>query len=223
MREKQINSAAELADLVDELGFIPFLESPVEGFSLKRYVPQKRWFSQEGLDGPWEWKGQGIGRYAYGKVFCRLAGFIGRAWFPYFISLRRDGYDFEGFYEDGHASYKAKRIYDALAQNGPMRSTQLKRESGFIKGGENGFDMEMARLQMTTFVTAAGFEYALDRAGRPYGWGIARYALTEQVFGEDFVAKAEAIPPGEARARIFERARELCPGAPEKKIAKLIR
>ncbi len=223
MEVKQIASAAELADLVDELGFVPFLESPVEGFTLKKYVPRERWFS-EGVDGPWEWKGQGIGRYAYGKLFNRLAGFVSRAWLPDFIGFRRDGYDFEGYYEDGRASYKARRIYDALAERGPMVSTELKRLCGFGGKGEGGgFDAEIARLQMTTFVTTASFGYAIDRFGRPYGWGLATYALTEQVFGADFVEEAGKIPPLEAKARILSRARELCPGAPEKRLERLVR
>lgn len=222
MERRQINSAAELADLVDELGFIPFLESPVEGFTLKPYVSRDRWFS-EGIDGPWEWKGQQIGRYAYGKLFRRLAGFVSRAYWPLFIAYRRDGYDFEGYYEDGRASYKAKRIVDALAKNGPMISTELKRACGFGKEGESGFDLEIARLQMTTFVTTAGFELALDRHGRPYGWGLTRYGLTEQVFGEDFVRSAERIPPPQAKERLLIRARELCPSAQEKTLEKLIR
>lgn len=219
---KPIESADGLAALVDELSFIPFLESPVRGFTLRPYVPRERWFS-EGVDGPWEWKGQNIGRYAYGKLFRGYAGFVSREYLPLFISLRRGGYDFEGFYEDGHASYRAKRIVDALAQRGSTLSTQLRRVCGFGKGGESGFDAEISRLQMTTFVTVAGFEYALDKSGRPYGWGLARYALTEQVFGEEFVRAAERIPPGEARARLLARAQELCPEATERELERLIK
>ncbi|HWQ58165.1 MAG TPA: hypothetical protein VN540_04025 [Clostridia bacterium] len=222
MERRLIESADGLADLVEELSFIPFLESPVEGFTLKPYVPRDRWFS-DGIDGPWEWKGRHIGRYAYGKLFHGYAGFVSREYLPLFVSLRRDGYDFEGYYEDGHASYKAKRIVDALAERGPMLSTELKRACGFGKGGESGFDAEIARLQMSTFVTTAGFEYALDKSGRPYGWGLARYALTEHVFGEDLMRAAEEIPPKEAKNRLFARARELCPQAEEKALERLIR
>lgn len=222
MERRQINSAAELVALVNEFGFIPFLESPVEGFTLKPYVPEERWFS-DGMEGPWEWKGQGIGRYAYGKLFCRLAGFVSLAYWPFFIAYRRDGYDFEGYYEDGCASYKAKRIVDALTHNGPMLSTELKRACGFCKEGESGFDLEIARLQMTTFVTTEGFAYAIDRHGRPYGWGIARYALTEQAFGEDFVRSAQRISPVQAKETLLLRARELCPDARDKALEKLIK
>lgn len=221
MSGRQINSAEELAELVESFGFIPFLKSPAEEFTLEPYVPRNRWFS-DGIDGPWEWKGKYIGRYAYGKLFAGFAGFVSREYWPLFIAYRRDGYDFEGYYEDGRAAYKAKLIVDTLVKNGPMISTDLKRACGFARGGETGFDAEIARLQMTTFVTTAGFEYALGKSGRPYGWGLARYGLTEQVFGEDFVRSAEGIPPARAKERIFARARELCPGAAEKALMKLI-
>ena len=39
---------------------------------------------------------------------------------------------------------------------------------------------------MQGYVTTADFEYAEDRFGNPYGWGLARYALPEKHFKEGF-------------------------------------
>ena len=49
----------ELAELINEIGFLPFFQSSVPGFSLKDCVPPEFWFPEEG-DGVWEWKGPAI-------------------------------------------------------------------------------------------------------------------------------------------------------------------
>lgn len=39
---------------------------------------------------------------------------------------------------------------------------------------------------MLGYVVTTNFEYATDKNGRSYGWGLARYATPEAAFGEDF-------------------------------------
>ena len=56
-----LNSAEELAELVNEIGFLPFFRNHIPGFSIEEHTPPERWFSDT-LEGPWEWKGPIIRR-----------------------------------------------------------------------------------------------------------------------------------------------------------------
>ena len=217
-----VTNEKELTALVRKIGFLPMFSSGIPGYSLEDCTPKDYWFV-EGVDGPWEWKGYVLdGTVAYGKVFHNKAGFIDRAWLPDFCNYRRDGYDFEGFFEDGFASYKSKAIVDTLARQGPLVSRALKEQCGYREGGEKGFDGVMTQLQMRSFVTIHSFAYNRDRFGRPYGWGLACYALMEQAFGGDIVNAAENRSPLESRERVKEQIRRVCPEADEKQIERLV-
>ena len=91
-----IHSAEDIANLVGELGFLPFFRNGVPGFSLAECTPHELWFSRD-VDGPWEWKGPVIRLTGgvYGKFFGNKAGFVSREWFGDFANYRRDGYDFD--------------------------------------------------------------------------------------------------------------------------------
>lgn len=209
-----VEDQEELAALINEIGFLPFFQSPVPGFSLKDCVPPELWFPEEG-DGVWEWKGPVIRRSggAYGKFFKGKAAFISREWFPDFANYRRDGYDFDAAYDDGLASFKEKKIYDTLAEAGDMLSKELRRRSAFVGQAKGGYDTILTRLQMRGYITTADFEYALDSKGNPYGWGIARYATPESHFGEDFTGRVYSRTPEESARCILDHLEKLLPQA----------
>lgn len=209
-----VEDQEELAALINEIGFLPFFQSPVPGFSLKDCVPPELWFPEEG-DGVWEWKGPVIRRSggAYGKFFKGKAAFISREWFPDFANYRRDGYDFDAAYDDGLASFKEKKIYDTLAEAGDLLSKELRRRSAFAGQAKTGYDTTLTRLQMRGYITTTDFEYALDSKGNPYGWGIARYATPESHFGEDFTGRVYSRTPEESARRILDHLEKLLPQA----------
>ena len=210
-----LRSAEEMADLVNEIGFLPFFVNSIPGFSIEESTPGELWFS-ESADGPWEWKGPAIERAncAYGKFFQNKAMYISREWFPHFANYRRDGYDFEGFYADGLARNQDKKLIDALNRTGPALTKALKREAGYAgKDGLKGFDGVLTRLQMQTFVLTDGIEHLTDRFGQAYGWGICRYATPEQRYGEDCFAEVYELPPEESQRRILEHLQKLLPDA----------
>lgn len=209
-----VERSEELATLIDDIGFLPFFQSPVPGFSLKDCVPPQLWFPDEG-DGVWEWKGPVIRLTggAYGKFFRGKAAFISRAWYPDFANYRRDGYDFDAAYDDGLASFKEKKIYDALAEEGNLLSKELRRRSAFVGQAKSGYDATLTRLQMRGYITTTDFEYALDGKGNPYGWGIARYATPESHFGADFTGKVYACTPEQSARRILDHLEKLLPQA----------
>ena len=204
VRIGRIDSPQALAEQVEALGFLPFFRNEIPGFSIEEHTPPHLWFS-ETADGPWEWKGPVArnGRCVYGKFFKGRAGFISLRCFPAFANYRRDGYDFDALYDDGLASHKDKQVYDALAAGGSLLSKELKLRCGYGKGGAKGFDTVITRLQMRSYVCIADFEYQLDRYGRRYGWGVARYSTPEALFGRDLLADAYLQEPEASRAQVY--------------------
>ena len=95
----------------------------------------------------------------------------------------------------------------------------------FVEGVEGPWEwrMELARRQMQTYVTVHSFEYARDKHGRPYGWGIAKYAVTEDVLGADVTQGAYHRDPEESKARIIDHLGQLFPEAFDGDLAKFIR
>jgi len=214
----------ELEALVRQIGFLPFFTCSVPHFSVEEFTPSRYWFV-EGVDGPWEWRMDLARRgvVAYGKLFSKKAGLVSREWYPDLANYRRNGYDFDTRYEDGLASYKEKRVMDVLLREGPTLSKDLKRLAGFGGDGLKGFDTVITRLQMQTYVTIHSFEYARDQHGMPYGWGIARYAVTENVLGAEVTQEAYSRSPETSKEKIIQHLRTLCPEALDGDLEKLIR
>lgn len=224
MPQPRITSVKELEALVQQMGFLPFFACAIPHFSVEEFTPSCYWFA-EGQDGPWEWRMEVArrGAVAYGKLFSKKAGLVSREWYPDLANYRRNGYDFDARYEDGLAGYREKQIMDVLLREGPTLSKDLKRLAGFVSGGLKGFDTAITNLQMQTYVTVHSFEYAQDRQGRPYGWGIARYAVTEDVLGADVTRGAYSRSPEESKERIIRHLGLLCPKAFDEDLARLIR
>ena len=219
-RKFEITGVEELEEAARSFGLLPFFWSGVPGFSVEDMTPPRCWFAGD-VDGPWEWRMEVArrGEIAYGKLFAGKAGFVTREYYPDLANYRRDGYDFDARYEAGLADHRDKLIIDALTHNGPLLTKELRRASGVDKG----FETCLTRLQMQTYITVCGFEYLHDRHGRPYGWGVARYALSEELFGAGMVRSAYSRPPAESRFRLLARLRELCPSGDDKLLNKLIK
>lgn len=224
MPQPKITNAVELEALVQQLGFLPFFAHSIQEFSVEEFTPSRYWFV-EGVEGPWEWRMELARRgiVAYGKLFAKKAGLVSREWYPDLANYRRDGYDFDARYEDGLADHRDKRIMDVLLREGPTLSRDLKRLAGFGRDGLKGFDTAVTRLQMQTYITVHSFEYARDRHGAPYGWGIARYAVTEDVLGAEVTRGAYRRDPAESKERILRHLGLLCPEAFDEDLEKLIR
>ncbi len=225
MRFSPLCSASDLAALVRRIGFLPFFRNCAPGFSVEELTPRSLWFSDT-QDGPWDWKDAAIRESGglYGKLFRGKAGYVSAEWFPDLANYRRDGYDFEGYYEDGHARHEDKRVMDAIDKTGPILTKALRREAGFLgKDGSRAFEAALHRLQMQCFLSVVGFEYARDASGKEYGWGIARCATPEQRFGPHFLDEAYKRDPRESFERIINHLRSVLPDAPEEAIRKLLK
>lgn len=218
-----IHNSDELIRLVQSIGFLPFFEGNMQGFSLEECTPQELWFV-DGVDGPWEWKSPAItkGHLAYSKFFRGKAGYISEDWYADFANVRRSGIDFYEAYDAGLIPRDEKLVYDTLRENGSMQSRRLKSVCGFGKNGRKGFDTIITRLQMQGYVVIEDFEYSRDKFGQTYGWGIARYTTPEAFFGDDFMDIADGREPEESLDRILRHLAALLPQAEPKRLQMLI-
>lgn len=221
--DMMIRTKAELCDAVRRCGVVPLFENTLSGFSVEEHVAPEAWFTDE--EGVWEWKGPVIRETgcAYGKLFGHKAIFMSREWYPDFVNFRRDGYDFEGWYEDGLVSHDEKAIYDEIRAAGCIPSKLLKRMLNFRKGGRSGFDSAINRLQANGYVLIDDFIYETDRFGQPYGWGVAVLTTPEQRFGEDFLTAVGDRTPQQSRERLFSHLSELLPDADPRSIDRFLK
>lgn len=221
MRFHAITSEAQMEALILELGIIPLIRCDIPGFSIEDCTPPSYWF--EGNNGPWEWKEGIVARrqVVYGKLLCGKSVFMSREWYHHLTAYRRNGYDFEGYYEDGFASRRAKDIIDLLTEKGPLLSSDVKRTLGYRKNGLKGFDSVIGWLQMQTYVAIDSFDYKRDKQGMPYGWGISRYDLSEKILGVDSLGSQESS--AQAGTLLAAQLSRLLPDLSHQQIARLLR
>ena len=222
-----IGSMEELADVINELGFVPFFKNEIEGFSIEEHIAPGCWYYENDEDfwPAWEWKGSVIWqtKCAYGKFLRNKAMYISPKWFPDFANYRRDGYDFDARYEDGLASFHDKELYELLDIHAPVMSKELKRLGGYGKNGRKGFDTMITRLQKQCYVLISDFRYAADKFGNEYGWGIAEYSTPEKFLGRKFTDKVYKRTPEESYDRVVKQFKKILPDAEISEIERILR
>ncbi len=222
-----IGTKQELMDLIDEMGFVPFFDNEIDGFSLEEHIAPGCWYddANENFWPAWEWKGPVISemKCAYGKFLRGKAMYISPKWFPDFANFRRDGYDFDARYEDGLASFYDKELYELLDANAPVLSKELKKMGDYGKNGRKGFDTMVTRLQKQCYVIISDFRYATDKLGNEYGWGIAQYSTPEKFLGKKFSNAVYKRTPEESYSRIVKHFRRILPEADQKQIERILR
>lgn len=209
-----IESMEQLMELIDTVGFVPFFENDIKGFSLEEHIAPRCWYGGgDGFWDAWEWKGPVINdmKCAYGKFLRGKAMYISNKWFPDFANFRRDGYDFDARYEDGLASYNDKVLYELLDANAPILSKQLKKLGDYRKGGKKGFDTSITRLQKQCYVVISDFRYMTDKNGNEYGWGVAEYSTPEIFFGKKFKDKVYKRTPEESYQLVLKQFMKILP------------
>ena len=222
-----IDSMDDLIELIDELGFVPFFENEIEGFSIEEHIAPGHWYydSGDGFWDAWEWKGPVIQqtKCAYGKFLRGKAMYISPKWFPDFANFRRDGYDFDARFEDGLASFDDKDLYELLDANAPILSKPLKRLGNYKKGGRKGFDSSIARLQKQCYVIISDFKYLTDKFGNEYGWGVAEYSTPEIFLGKKFTNNVYKRTPEESKRRLVKHFKKILPGVEDYWIEKILK
>ena len=222
MNIAEVHNSAELMELIGRIGFLPLLDSGIDGFSAEEIVDEEcRYvvFPDGGWDWPlWKWKGEVIteGGHVYGKFFASKAGFISREWWPDFCNYRRSIHPSpaEGSIEEA--------ILLTLAEQGSMITRELRALCGFDGPKmRSRFDSYVTRLQMSTRIVTEDFVYPHDRHGREYGWGWSLLTTPEQLYTREACQCSRT--PDESFNRICLHLRQLCPQATEKQILKMVK
>jgi len=218
----EIHSCPELVELITQIGFLPLLESGIQGFNAETIVAEECRYTRFD-DGSWEWplwqwKGSVIreGKCMYGKFFGGKAGFINIDWWPDFYNWRRSQNPIpkEGSIEDA--------ILETLRENGSMITRELRSACGFTGSNmRSKFDAYICRLQMSTYIVTEDFVYPTDKHGREYGFGWALLTTPERLYGKQTCCCNRT--PEESYLRIYNHLKHLLPHATEKQITKLIK
>ena len=226
-----VGSSVDMESFVLENGFMPFFSCGIPGFSIEENTPAELWFSADD-DGPWEWKGPVIreGHCAYGKMFCRKAGFVSLEWLPDMINYRRS----KRYAKDDDTAALDDAVLQTIMSEDGATVKELRRMLGFVKGrgrradcglvdsmpdcGKVSLEPILTRLMMSMRVVISDFEYNIDRHGNPYGWGVARYALPETLYGRLDVRRT----PEESFDRICSHLARRLPSVAEDKIIRLV-
>lgn len=229
--KNEIHTSADMERQVLELGFLPFFSCGIPDFSIEERTAPELWFSDE-EEGPWEWKGPIIreGHCAYGKLFNKKAGYVSLDWLPDLMNYRRT----RQYAKDDDTAALDEVVLQTIWSEGSVTVKELRRLLGFAKGrgkrkatdlvddlptaGKISLEPILTRLMMELHIVIADFEYNIDRHGRRYGWGVARYTTPEALYGRQ---KADGTPE-ESYNKIYRHFRKLFPAAPEKLLLQLI-
>lgn len=217
-----IHNSIELMQLIEEIGFLPLLDSGIVGYSAEEMVDEDCRYvvnPDGGWDWPlWKWKGPVVteGHCTYGKFFAGKAGFISMKWWPDFCNYRRSVHPQPD--QDGIEGI----ILQTLREQGSMITRELRAACGFTGPKmRSRFDSYITRLQMACRIVTEDFVYPRDKHNREYGWGWSLLTTPEQLYGHDSCASCCA--PQESFERIFAHLMKLLPWAGEDKILKLIK
>lgn len=211
-----------MMDLVEELGFLPFFDCGIDGFSADELVdPECRYrpLPDGGWDWPlWDWKGPIVKEThcAYGKFFNGKAGFISREWWPHFCNWRRSRHarPEEGSIEE--------LILATLREHGSMVARELRAACDFTgKNMRSRFDAYVGRLQMATYIVTEDFVYPVDKHGREYGFGWSLLTTPERLMGQDGCSCEPA--PQESYRLMAGHLAQLLPSATAKQIDRLLK
>lgn len=213
-----IRTKEDLKEAIDEFGIVPFFGNIIPGFSIEEHCDPKVYFGEE--PGLWEWKGPVIqeSRCAYGKLFVKKAAFVKKEWYYDLANYRRDGYDFDARVSDGLANYNEEFLYKIISSRHTILSKTAKAVGGYVKPREKGkdawvprkgFDTTITALQMKGYVLITDFDYETDKNGEFYGWGIARYATSEEWFGKNFAKHCYKRTPEESYQRLYRQIKKL--------------
>jgi len=135
----------------------------------------------------------------YGKAIKNRPAFIALEYFPFFYRLS-DAYKghevYVAQYMRGELSPAAKRIMDALSEQSPQITRELKQSSGYTNPQKRyQFDRAMAELQMKMFIV---------KIAETYDPFMFVWDLVERRFSEE-TAIAKTIKAEDARSNILRK------------------
>ena len=196
---KPITSPDVIESTTLQLGFLPYFRGRIPGFSIEEHTPPNLWFAPDS-DGPWEWKGLVIrrGNVVYAKLFERKAVYASMPCYCRLANIRRAACSL---------SPDERSVLNAISANESLLTTDIRSICGFNAMSDVDFllsddksasprrkslDSILSRLQAACQIVVADFEYKVDKHGRPYGWGVARYVTPESLYPDSFALPDES-------------------------------
>ena len=218
----EIYNQTQLAELIQQIGFLPLLYSGIRGFSAEEVVSDDcRYvrFSDGGWDWPlWKWKGPIVteGGCVYGKFFAGKAGFISREWWHDFCNYRRSQ----------HPAPEAGSIEEAilltLQEHGSFITRELRAACGFTGPKmRSRFDGYVTRLQAACRIVTEDFIYPRDKHGHEYGWGWSLLTTPEQLYGKESCQCPRT--PEASFERLLDHFKHILPEASEREILRMLK
>jgi len=222
MTKREIYSAAQLSAYIQEVGFLPLLDSGIAGYSAEEVVTDDcRYvvFPDGGWDWPlWKWKGPIVseGNCVYGKFFASKAGFISLEWWADFYNYRRSKYPVP------HEGSIEEAILMTLQEQGSQITRKLRAECGFTGPKmRSKFDNYLTRLQMGCHIVTEDFVYPTDKHGKEYGWGWSLLTTPEQLYGHSACQNNRS--PEVSFERMLSHLKQILPQAKEEQLIRLIK
>lgn len=222
MNSSEIYNAAQLIERIQQIGFLPLLDSGIVGFSAEEMVAEDcRYvtFPDGGWDWPlWKWKGPIVteGNCVYGKFFNKKAGFVSREWWADLCNYRRSQHPVP------EAGTIEETILLTLQEHGSLITRQLRSLCGFDGPKmRSKFDSYVTRLQMGCHIVTEDFVYPVDKHGHNYGWGWSLLATPEQLYGTDACRCSRS--PEESFQRMLTHLQMILPDVDEKKLRRLLK
>lgn len=204
---KKLTSPTQALDFVNARGFIFFW--PIKGIdfpSLWTAVAGDRPVPNEHGDPghvTWSWKDNALDKriWYYAKVLRRKATIISLEIAPYFYALTENYGDYrEDYlipYEDGRLPQGAKQVYEAILDNGPLNTVDLRPMARMSNAKDSEFNKALEILQADFKILPVG----VAQAG---AWNYSFiYEITARYY-PDLAEQARHIGEAEARTKLLE-------------------
>ena len=222
---KRVSTRGEAVKYIDAAGFcmlFPVKNIPLTSlyYAVTRRNPQSDFVWDRYVEMLWKWKDELPQRKSayYAKYFRGRGTFISREQLPFFLAMREtavESNDHEHFYAEGRIREDARAIWEAIGENGPLATLELRNICKMdSKAGNVRFKRAVADLQCVLVLVHFGTEQETG------AWASARYELTCRAFPKE-TAAARKIAPGEARRMLAAKFVACYPGAAHGQVARL--
>jgi len=203
---KSLTSSSQALDFVNQRGFVYFW--PIKGMDFPslwtavagdRPVPNQH-------DDPghvtWGWKDDALDKriWYYAKVLRRKATIISLEIAPYFYALTENYGDYKEDYlipyQDGRLPQGAKQVYEAILDNGPLHTIDLRRLARMSNAKDSEFNKALEILQ-------SDFKILPIEVAQAGSWNYAFiYEITAR-YWPDLSEQARYIGESEAREKLL--------------------
>jgi hypothetical protein len=167
-QERRIQTIDEARAFVERVGFC-FLW-PIKGIEMPslfhaiagrvKSVPNKH--NDPDLSKSWGWKDRALGKrwWYYGKLLRRKATLVSLDLLPAFYACSENYGSLDDYVEEyraGTMTAEAKRVYEALLEQGPLDTVRLRRESHMAaESAKSRFERALVELQVGLKVLPIG-------------------------------------------------------------------